>query len=176
VPLGFGVLWSDHAVPFQLPASVSCVPSDSRYAPTAMQLVLDLQETASSRADLAPTGVAGVLSVQVVPDRTTEKAVVVPAPASHEPTATQEVDEVHESPSRLFDLSLGLGSSCCLHVVPSHSTTIIAVVLIAAQTVTELHVTDASPPEAAGGVWSDHALPFQRTMYRCAVPPVFLSA
>ena len=133
-----------------------------------MQADADVQETLSKRAHSDPSGLAGVLIVQVVPDRASVKAFVLPVPASHSPTATHDVADTQESPSRWLPLSLGLGSSCWVHVLPSHRTTIIAVVLIAAQAVDELQVTDLRPPSAAGGVCSDHALPSHRTMYRCS--------
>jgi hypothetical protein len=48
-PGGLGVCWTDHLVPFHTSARVTCAPARSRRAPTAMQKLGEVHDTAVRR-------------------------------------------------------------------------------------------------------------------------------
>lgn len=65
---GFGVLWIDHALPFQRSANVtSRWPPGSSALPTAIHLSADVQDTPLRSLRLAPLGLGVVSRVQLEP-------------------------------------------------------------------------------------------------------------
>jgi hypothetical protein len=110
-PTGIGMGWTVHVVPFQ--PSASGVRAELEItAPTASHAVAAPQDTPLTDALVTPAGRGIVTSDQVVPFQVSANGAVVNVvdDVTDTPTATQLVDEVHETPaSRLLVLPLGLG-------------------------------------------------------------------
>jgi hypothetical protein len=115
-PLGFGLGWMLHVVPFHCSTSVASVLVAS-VKPTAVHAVADEHETSVSKAD-TPVGFAVVSIVQAVPFHLSARVVAVPL-AELLPTAVQAVAAVHETRRRrLVWAPAGLGVGTMVHAVP----------------------------------------------------------
>ena len=66
-PVGLGVDWIDHAVPFHASTSVTSTPELLVYAPTALHVVEEVHDTLYILAAVAPVGAGAVCSAHVVP-------------------------------------------------------------------------------------------------------------
>jgi hypothetical protein len=66
-PVGFGVLFTVHLVPFHRSTSVRDGPDEGAYRPTAVQLVADEHATPSSLLATAPVGFGVLFTVHLVP-------------------------------------------------------------------------------------------------------------
>src|SRR4051794_29091765 len=66
-PLGSGVVWTDHVVPFQRSASVLVLPALSAHSPTAVHRSAERHDTPLNRAMVAPAGDGTSCTAQVVP-------------------------------------------------------------------------------------------------------------
>jgi hypothetical protein len=77
-PLGFGVVWIDHSVPFQPSASVTVVPELFTYSPVAIHEVDDAHETPQRLLFVAPLGFGVVWIDHEVPFHRSASVTVVP--------------------------------------------------------------------------------------------------
>ena len=115
-PLGLGVVWMDQLVPFHLSASV-VVLVPLTY-PTAMHPVA-VHETPANWGDPPPPGLGVVCTVQVEPFHASASVVCTPPEVARNPTASQLVVDVHDTPVRDIE-SADRGVAWMLHVVPFH--------------------------------------------------------
>jgi hypothetical protein len=118
-PLGFGVVSSVHALPFQ-PSAIVVVPPASESYPTAVQTVGDGHDTELSELLVLPAGFGLDCTAHAAPFHiSTNVNVVVPVESKYDPTAVQADDDVHETPLRPAPLAPpGNGTVWRLHVVP----------------------------------------------------------
>src|ERR1700722_14739117 len=95
-PVGLGVFWIDHVVPFQRSASVTVVvPLEE--SPTAVQALADVHDTPYRKVNDAPAGLGVCWIDHLVPfQRSASVTVVVPLEES--PTAVQALADAHDTP------------------------------------------------------------------------------
>jgi hypothetical protein len=95
-PVGLGVVWTDHSVPFHRSASVMFVPELLMYWPTAIQAVDDVQDT-PIRLFLFGPGFEVVSIDHSVPFHRSASVVSVPIPEVSYPTAMHAVEDVQDT-------------------------------------------------------------------------------
>jgi hypothetical protein len=79
--------------------------------PTAVQALGEVQETSSSRTPFAPLGVGTLWGVQLEPFQDSASGDPSPEVLSYQPTATQVLAEVQETPPSPLDFApLGVGT------------------------------------------------------------------
>ena len=78
-PAGLGVDWIAQLLPFQRSANVITSPPLLREAPTAVQALAAVHDTAYSALPVAPVGAGVRRIVQLVPSQTSANVTVVPA-------------------------------------------------------------------------------------------------
>jgi len=98
VPVGFGVAWIDHAVPFHTSASVSGDGLALLDSPTAVHAVALTHDTPRSTVSVAPAGFGVDRTVQVEPFHSSASEWVVLLAEVELPTALQRVGDVQETP------------------------------------------------------------------------------
>ncbi len=118
-PVGLLGAWTDHAVPFQRAAKVTVVAELFLSLPTAVQAVLERQDTPLRLAVVAPAGLGVLWIVQLVPFHRSASIAVVPEVFVQLPTAVQAVVEKHDTPPTLLAVApVGLLGAWTDHVVP----------------------------------------------------------
>lgn len=122
-PLGSGADRIVHAAPFHTSTNGAVVNSDSAASPTATQAVGAVQETPSKLLSFAP-GPGGVdVIVQRTPFQDSASGTCVPLQTNElhdSPTATQAVEELHETPDSEPNFGLAaFGTACRVQRFPS---------------------------------------------------------
>src|SRR5438094_362419 len=79
-PVGFGLVWTAHVLPFHRSASVRVEPEPSSYWPTAVQAVAVGHETPERTELVAPLGCGAVSRLQLVPFQLSASGTVTPEP------------------------------------------------------------------------------------------------
>jgi hypothetical protein len=119
-PVGLGVGWTAHLVPFQRSATESSEAAFP-YHPTAVQAVADEQDTPVSRVRLAPVGLGVGWTAQVVPFQRSASVCGGPEGVKYHPAAVQEVADGHDTPCKtLCSAPVGLGVGWMAQRVPFH--------------------------------------------------------
>jgi len=168
---GFGVDWIDQLVPFQASASVTLVPELSVELPTAVHVLADVHETPEKVLDASPAGVGVDWIDQLVPSQASAKVTLGPELSAALPTASQEVEEMHETAARIGPLApAGFGVDSIDQLVPSQasaSVTILPELLVLLPTATHAPDVQETPertlslPPPAGVTCIDQRVPFQ---------------
>jgi hypothetical protein len=121
-PEGLGVASKDQALPLNTSARVNSVPVPSRYAPTAVQALVEVQETLFNTLPSAPGGPGEALIDHDLPLSFSTKVVTLFELSSEPPTAMHLVAEVHDTPERLLAVAPdGLGVVSIDQEAPFHT-------------------------------------------------------
>jgi hypothetical protein len=165
-PVGLGVCWIDHVVPFHRSASVTVVVL-VEVPPTAVQALADVHDTPCRRVFDPPVGLGVCWIDHLVPFHRSASA-----PLEEAPTAVQALADVHDTLYRkVNDEPVGLGVCWIDHLLPFQRSASVTVVVpleeapTAVQALADVHDTPFrminDPPVGLGVCWIDHVLPFQ---------------
>src|SRR6516164_1902084 len=130
-PVGLGVVWIDHAVPFQRSASVTVVVL-VEVLPTAVQALADVHDTPPRTTDDPPAGVGVCWIDHVVPFHRSASDPPLLGPVLSMPTAVQALADAHDTAPRPLPWTpVGLGVCWIDHLVPFHRSASVTVVVLA---------------------------------------------
>ncbi len=118
-PVGLGVDWRSHSVPFQRSASVTYVPELFLSSPTAMQAVDEEHDIPTRTFVVAPLGLGVDWTAHSVPFQRSARVTSAPELLIYSPTAVQAVDEEQDTaPNQLYVAPVGLATDWIDHSVP----------------------------------------------------------
>jgi hypothetical protein len=123
-PVGAGIDWTFHSVPFQISAKGATMAELFSYSPTAMQALAEVHDTASRLPLRVPLGSGVVVTFHSEPFQLSLSENSVPELLSLMPTAMQPVADAQATPYNTTALgSPRYGVVCRVHSVPFHRST-----------------------------------------------------
>jgi hypothetical protein len=137
---------SDHELPFQASARVTCGVWDvfAEKSPPASHAVALPQDTPARLAKAAPAGFGGVCDDQELPFHVAPKPKVAPELVLYEPTAAQKAAVTQDIPLRPKNVDpAGAGTGCAVQDDPFHSS--VPPKLTASQKDADTHDTERTP-------------------------------
>ena len=168
-----GVFRTVHLVPSHCSVTSVSMASLLKKVPTAMHLVLSVQDTRPRSAAVLPCGEAIVCSAQLVPFQRSARPV---------PVAVHAAAAVQDTPSSWLTVLAVLGVLWMAQLDPFQTSASVAELgpvnesPTASQSVAEVQETPPSSlfaaPLTLGVVWMVQELPFQPSARVCVVPPL----